>query len=94
MFVKNNISSTKNFLPWLKQKPDILEISRIIQKDAQIWEQCLWTSGGLLNLKKCLYYIMAWEFNFDGSATFLPATCLPEISISPDDSGTWSKIQH
>jgi hypothetical protein len=64
-----------------------LEIVEMLRHDAQTWERCLWTSGGLLNLAKCLYYIAYWRFNSDGEATLTPATdLLPALSLTSGDA--------
>jgi len=36
------------------------------QAVAQIWERLLFYSGGALNLKKCFYYILYWEWDEKG----------------------------
>jgi hypothetical protein len=38
----------------------------MLQHDAQRWERLLWSTGGLLNLLKCRYYIMSWRFDAEG----------------------------
>jgi hypothetical protein len=45
-----------------------------LKKDAQIWEHLLWTSGGLLELSKCHFYIIYWKFANDGSGTMMSTT--------------------
>ena len=34
-----------------------------MQQDAQLWHDLLWNSGGALELPKCFYQILHWEFN-------------------------------
>ena len=34
-----------------------------MQHDAQLWHDLLWNSGGALELPKCFYQILHWEFN-------------------------------
>jgi hypothetical protein len=36
-----------------------------------------WTSGGLLNLTKCAYYILAWSFDEEGRAIYIPKNSIP-----------------
>ena len=36
--------------------------------DTQIWEQLLGNSGGCLELSKCFYYVLSWNFNSKGDA--------------------------
>lgn len=94
MLFDNNTTSSKKFLKWLQTKPPPHEIVSLLKHDAQTWESCFWTSGGLLNLKKCLYYIMAWEFDDKGYATLIPSDCLPSIRLSSGNINQWSTIQH
>jgi hypothetical protein len=34
---------------------------------AQLWHDLLWTSGGALELTKCQYYLMDWDFTIAGA---------------------------
>jgi hypothetical protein len=53
------------------------------------WERLLWTSGGLLNLSKCLYYVVSWTFDSEGRASMTPASDIhPPITLSSGDSTT------
>jgi hypothetical protein len=38
-----------------------------MQTDAQIWHDLLWTSGGALELTKCQYHLIDWNFTGGGS---------------------------
>ena len=58
MFVDDATKYVNDFIPWLTNKPFKQSIANILKHNVQIWERCLWTSGGLLKLLKCLYYIM------------------------------------
>jgi hypothetical protein len=42
------------------------ELAQVLQIDAQHWEKLLFTSGGKLELTKCFFYIMYWQFSEDG----------------------------
>ena len=53
-----NVNSfTKNI------QPPIQELMDKMQHDAQLWHDLLWNSGGTLELPKCFYQILHWEFN-------------------------------
>lgn len=41
---------------------------RDLQETAQWWEQLLHATGGKLELSKCFFYIMQWEFDIEGVA--------------------------
>eukprot|EP00957_Ditylum_brightwellii_P174606 13294216-Ditylum_brightwellii.AAC.1 len=38
-----------------------------IQRDAQLWSELLWLSGGLLELEKCSYHCIYYLFLEDGT---------------------------
>jgi hypothetical protein len=37
----------------------------------QTWEQLLWTSGKLLSLDKCAFWILHWKFNADSQGSLM-----------------------
>jgi hypothetical protein len=43
---------------WIHSTPSIHAVWNGLKHDSQIWECLLWTSGGLLELEKCRFYIM------------------------------------
>ena len=43
---------------WLRATPSITTVFNGLLHDAQIWEQLLWTSRGLLSLGKCVVWIL------------------------------------
>jgi hypothetical protein len=47
-----------------------------------VWERLLYTSGGLLKLRKCLYYILFWDFDAEGRSSLLPADNLPALLLT------------
>jgi hypothetical protein len=77
MFIDDASNATNSFLPWLHEPPDDSLVVTMLQHDAQRWERLLWSSGGLLNLQKCLFYIMAWEFDEEGRASLKTESALP-----------------
>jgi hypothetical protein len=52
---------------WIQTPPPIPIVFDGLKKDAQIWERLLWTSGGLLELSKCRFYIVYRKFEADGT---------------------------
>jgi hypothetical protein len=59
------------------------------------WERLLWTSGGLLNLKKCLYYAMARTFDSEGKAKMKPATeVLLTLSLTSGKAPGRADVNH
>jgi hypothetical protein len=78
MFVDDAFNSTNQFLCWLHEPPDPLVVVSLLQHDAQTWERLLYTSGGLLNITKCLYYISCWKFDSEGRPSPVPK---PDITL-------------
>jgi hypothetical protein len=84
MFIDNNTNYSNDFHRWLATPPTPEALRDLIQHDAQTWERLLWTSGGLLKLEKCLYYLTYWPFAANGTASLTPASKLQYLPcISP-----------
>jgi hypothetical protein len=95
MFIDDNTNYSNRFLPWLQQPPTATILRDTLERDAQIWERLLWTSGGLLKLPKCLYYLMKWEFDDEGKATLAHKQDLPDMHLTSGASPRKEKInQH
>jgi hypothetical protein len=88
MFVDDASNATGRFLDWLHTQPDADELCAMLQHDAHTWERLLWTSGGLLNLTKCLYYLSYWQFDCEGRATLTTKTELPQLYLTSGDNMT------
>jgi hypothetical protein len=82
MFVDDASSSMNNFLSWLHQAPDMEELVEMTRHDSQTWEPFLWTSRGLLNLVKCAYYILAWNFDAEGRASRVTKPEIPALHLT------------
>jgi hypothetical protein len=52
----------------------IIYIILILQKNAQIWERLLNTSGGKLEITKCIFAIFDWSFDKWGRPTLSPSS--------------------
>ena len=39
------------------------ELVKNLQHTAQMWERILYSSGGALNIKKCFWYLIHWEWH-------------------------------
>ena len=93
MYIDDNTTYSNKFLDWIQQPPTTETVKTITETDAQIWERCLWTSGGALKLHKCKYYIMYWEFTPEGKPSLMPAENLPQIHLNSGDTTTIMNIQ-
>jgi hypothetical protein len=82
MFIDDNTSATNKFHEWLHVKPTPENVVSHLQKDAQVWERLLFTSGGLLKLRKCLYYDIHWQFDDEGRPSLTSKTAIPSLSLT------------
>jgi hypothetical protein len=82
MFIDDNTSAANDFHRWLHLQPTPDIIVRLLEKDAHVWERLLFTSGGLLKLRKCLYYVMYWAFDSEGRATLTPSNEIPSLALT------------
>jgi hypothetical protein len=61
-------------LEWLAQPPSKRALFERLRADAQTWERLLWSSGGLLEIKKCRYYTIQWKFGATGAAKMVTSS--------------------
>jgi hypothetical protein len=52
-----------------------------MKSEAQVWEKLLWATGGTLNLSKCFYYVIAWDFHKNGTPILLNPSAMPDTHI-------------
>jgi hypothetical protein len=64
-FVDNSTGQVNNFTSNTQPTPKFLR--QVMQKDAQLWSDLLWILGGLLELGKCSFHQMHFDFQADGS---------------------------
>jgi hypothetical protein len=94
MFIDDNTTSATNkFHKWLHIQPDPDEVVAYLQKDAQVWECLLFTSGGILKLRKCLYYVMHGQFDSEGRPSLTPHTDIPSLGLTNDRDTDTKEIQ-
>jgi len=67
-----------------------------LQDTSQWWEQLLYSTGGQLELSKCLYYVLSWQFDEEGRPMLRTKEQIPGAQIAVQSSaGTGSqKIKH
>lgn len=63
-------------------QPPIQDLIRKMQHDAQLWHDLLWSSGGALELPKCFYQILHWDF-LDGKPMLM---CTRNTNLEVRDS--------
>ena len=65
------------------------ELALRLQHDAQTWEQLLHVTGGKLAWNKCGFYLIAWKWDNEGTASIRsPADLDLSISLADTQDGT------
>ena len=78
-FVDDSNGQVNAFLQSPQPSPE--ELISKMQEDAQTWNDLLWSSGGALELTKCSYQILHWEFKADGSPKIVTAPIGEEVKV-------------
>jgi hypothetical protein len=60
----------------------------MMQHDAQLWSDLLWASGGALELPKCTYHFIYFDFTPTGEPCMRPGQVGPPLSILSGDRKT------
>jgi hypothetical protein len=73
-----------------------VELASALQQEAQTWERLLYSTGGQLELTKCLYYLMIFDSKPDGTPTLRKAADMGTdlISMTTGKSATTTEIEH
>ena len=58
-----------------------------------MWEHLSWISDGLLNLQKCDYYILEWEFNNKDKMCATSKKYIQKLCLTPGDNAFEVQIQ-
>ena len=53
-----------------------------LDREGQSWEQLLWTTGSKLELSNCLYYILFYIFDPDGTPRMESVTNMGDVLVS------------
>eukprot|EP00957_Ditylum_brightwellii_P199238 15187712-Ditylum_brightwellii.AAC.1 len=61
-----------------------------MQQDSQLWALLLWLTGSLLELQKCSYHAIHFEFKEDGSPQFM--TQVPDTPLQLKQANTREDI--
>jgi hypothetical protein len=65
-FVDDSTGQANSFVQNDQSQPELLRA--IMQLDAQLWNDLLWLSGGLLELSKCSFHHIHFDFAPDGTS--------------------------
>jgi hypothetical protein len=85
-FVDDSTGQVKNFDNPIQPTPKELY-------DAKLWNGLLWISGGLLELDKCSYHHIHFDFDVDGNASLRLGHLDPPITIPDNQSQAQIQIQ-
>ena len=66
--------------------PMAQDLLQMALEDTQLWHDLLWSSGGALELPKCSYHFLQYQYNDKCEQTFVPGTTSTPLAIQ-DPSG-------
>ena len=84
-FVDDSNCQTNSFLAHPQSEPYVH--AKLAQEDAKLWSYLLWISGGYLELPKCSYHFIHFDFNSEGKAYMRGGKVGPPIEIKDDHTG-------
>jgi hypothetical protein len=94
----NDVTNFVNFglAAMLLHEHGPIELAKGLKTKAQTWERLLYSTGGQLELPKCLHYLMMFNFQPDGTPTLRPATDMGTdlIRMTTGASLTSTEIEH
>jgi hypothetical protein len=72
------------------------DIASGLEREGQSWERLLWTTGGKLELTKCLYYILIYKFEPDGTPRMESVTNMGDdlVALTSGQEPIPSRIDH
>jgi hypothetical protein len=79
-FVDDSTGQVNDFLSHEQPTPEAL--ARLMKIDAQIWSDLLWISGGLLELPKCSYHQIHFDFLPSGQPVMRAGQVTNEITLT------------
>jgi hypothetical protein len=78
-FVDNSTCTSNDFNPSATLSPDYYIQS--MQIDTQLWHDLPWVSGGMLELPKCSYHFLYFDFLPNGKPVPHPGTVGPPLEV-------------
>ncbi len=82
-FVDDSTSSVNDFFSNTQPDPEVLV--GMMREDAQLWNDLLWSSGGAVELPKCSYHYLHYNFTPNGSPILRPGRIGPNLVIQTGD---------
>jgi hypothetical protein len=84
-FVDDSTGQVNKFLNNVQPTP--AQLASIMQHDAQLWSNLLWLSGGLLELPKCSYHHLHFDFDPTGKPSMRGGHVAEQIMLSDIQTG-------
>ena len=85
-FVDDTTNRTNDFTA--VSQPDEKELVRLMQQDAQLWHDILWSSGGALELSKCSFHHIRFQFAKSGLPSMITGEFGPDLEVTTKDNQT------
>ena len=82
-FVDDSTGQVNQFTQNVQPSPESL--LSIMRKDAQLWNDLLWVSGGDLELPKCSYHLLHYMFTADGAPILQGGQVGSDLILSSGD---------
>jgi hypothetical protein len=89
-FVDDSTGQVNQFHSNIQPNPESLLV--LMRKDAQLWNDLLWTSAGALELPKCSYHLLHYVFTNDGAPILQGGQVGSDLVLSTGDRSTSQKI--
>jgi hypothetical protein len=89
-FVDDSTGQVNQFLA--HEQPTPSQLATIMKNDAQLWSNLLWLSGGLLELPKCSYHHIHFDFDPSGKPSMRGGHVTNQIMLSDIQTGAQIKI--
>jgi hypothetical protein len=84
-FVDDSNCQTNVFMADPQPSPEAL--AKLAEEDAKLWSKLLWLSGGYLELSKCSYHFIHFQFAPDGAPSMQGGHVGPDIEIDDELTG-------
>jgi hypothetical protein len=84
-FVDDSTGQVNQFLA--HEQPTPSQLATIMKNDAQLWSNLLWLSGGLLELPKCSYHHIHFDFDPSGKPSMRGGHVTDQIMLSDIQTG-------
>lgn len=89
-FVDDSTGGVNKFCAIIQPNPE--ELLGLMRADAQLWNDLLWVSAGALELPKCSYHVVHYNFTNEGAPVLQGGQVGPDLVLSSGDRSLTQKI--